>query len=149
MIGRDVIGKMVSSANHLDSIVVGLASLGAHQGTNGCFGRMNGHVKCKRPPHPPRRRERNQGRRRDGLRAAEHRIEEPLSPCAFYAWTVRARFKLDGRPRAVEWTGDYLFAPWKVRRGLLLPGEQSVQDRWIDWLLFRAPTGVGSTVCAD
>ncbi len=87
--------------------------------------------------------------RRDGLPAAEHRIETPLTPCAFYAWTVRARFKLDGRPRVMEWTGDYLFAPWTVRRGLLLPGERSVQDRRIDWLLFRAPADVGSTVCAD
>lgn len=42
--------------------------------------------------------------RRDGLPAAEHRIEAPLKPCAYYAWTVRARFKLDGRPRTMEWT---------------------------------------------
>lgn len=87
--------------------------------------------------------------RRDGLTAAEHRIEVPLTPCAFYAWTVRARFKLDGHPRATEWMGDYLFLPWKVRRGLLMPGEQNMQARTIDWLLFRAPASVESTVCAD
>lgn len=87
--------------------------------------------------------------RRDGLTAAEHRIEVPLTPCAFYAWTVRARFKLDGRPRAMEWTGHYLFEPWKARRGLLIPSERNMQTRTIDWLLFRAPSAVGSTVCAD
>lgn len=87
--------------------------------------------------------------RRDDLTAAEHRIEIPLTPCAYYAWTVRARFKLDGRPRAMEWTGDYLFAPWKVRRGLLTPGERNMQDRTIDWLLFRAPAAVESFACVD
>lgn len=87
--------------------------------------------------------------RREGLSATEHRIETPLTPCAFYAWTVRARFKLDGRPRVTEWSGTYLFAPWKVRRGLLLPGELNMQKRGIDWLLFRAPPAVGSAVCAD
>lgn len=87
--------------------------------------------------------------RRDGLTEPEHRIEFPLTPCAFYAWTVRARFRLDGHFRATEWTGTYLFAPWKVRRGLLMPGEQNMQDRRIDWLLFRAPPPAEATVCAD
>ncbi len=87
--------------------------------------------------------------RRDGLSVAEHRIETPLTPCAYYAWTVRARFTLDDRPRSTEWTSNYMFAPWKVRRGLLMPGEQSMQDRHLDWLLFRAPTPEGADACTD
>lgn len=87
--------------------------------------------------------------RRDGLSEAEHRIETPLTPCSFYAWTVRARFMLDGRPRATEWTGTYHFAPWKVRRGLLTPGEQNIHERTIEWPLFRAPPAVETGGCAD
>lgn len=87
--------------------------------------------------------------RREGLSAAEHRIEAPLTPCAFYAWTVRARFRLDGRPRATEWTGAYSFAPWKARRGLLPSGEYTVPHPGTDWLLFRAPPPAEATVCVD
>ncbi|MDH4284926.1 MAG: hypothetical protein OEV35_06365, partial [Gallionellaceae bacterium] len=56
---------------------------------------------------------------RRGLLQAAHRLEQPLSPCETYRWTVRARFMLDEAPRATEWTGAYgsLWGePWSFRR---------------------------------
>ncbi len=44
---------------------------------------------------------------RFGLDVPRYALEQPLAPCAQYRWTVRARFKLDGRTRATEWTGGY------------------------------------------
>jgi hypothetical protein len=38
---------------------------------------------------------------------AYHKIETGLNMCGEYFWTVRARFKLDGRVRVTEWAGDY------------------------------------------
>jgi len=40
---------------------------------------------------------------RRGLSAASHRLETPLKLSTKYFWTVRARFELDGRPRATPW----------------------------------------------
>lgn len=80
---------------------------------------------------------------RKGLTEPSHRIEEPLQPCARYAWTVRARFKLDGQPRVTEWTVS-TGAPWKGRRSV---------DPFLEasefYLLFRAPPADGSTECTD
>jgi hypothetical protein len=42
---------------------------------------------------------------RDGLTASRHRLEEPLLHAAEYVWTVRARYDLDGGPRATPWSG--------------------------------------------
>jgi hypothetical protein len=44
---------------------------------------------------------------RSGLSTPTYSLETPLSPCELYAWTVRARFTLDGRPRLTEWAGAY------------------------------------------
>lgn len=41
---------------------------------------------------------------RNGLLNNEHTIETPLDPDTAYAWTVRARFELDGRQRVTEWS---------------------------------------------
>src|SRR5678816_4689778 len=43
-----------------------------------------------------------------GVRDAQLKLEQPLKPCTTYFWTVRARFELDGRQRATEWSGAYL-----------------------------------------
>ncbi len=43
--------------------------------------------------------------RREGLPLPEHRIEPSLQPKTAYAWSVRARFELDGRERLTEWSG--------------------------------------------
>ncbi|MHB8844328.1 MAG: hypothetical protein ACYC7L_06215 [Nitrospirota bacterium] len=40
--------------------------------------------------------------RREGT--AEHTIEGPLDPASDYYWTVRARFKLDGKTRLTPWS---------------------------------------------
>ena len=53
-----------------------------------------------------------------------HKIEKDLKACSHYYWTVRARFKLNGRPRAIEWAGAFDFfpgseyKPWNLRHGL-------------------------------
>jgi hypothetical protein len=44
---------------------------------------------------------------RDGLKEPLHTLDEPLAPCGEFRWTVRARFTLDGAPRATEWTGAF------------------------------------------
>jgi hypothetical protein len=41
--------------------------------------------------------------RRKGLTDSKHTLETPLDPTSMYAWTVRARFFLDGRERVTEW----------------------------------------------
>lgn len=41
--------------------------------------------------------------RRERLDRPAHRIETELAPGAFYYWSVRARFELDGRERVTEW----------------------------------------------
>jgi hypothetical protein len=52
-----------------------------------------------------------------------HKIENGLTACSDYFWTVRARFKLDGRVRVTEWAGAFEVAgwnerPWNLRRGV-------------------------------
>ncbi len=41
---------------------------------------------------------------RDGLSGCEYRVEAPLEPSRAYAWTVRARFRWEGRRRRTEWS---------------------------------------------
>lgn len=53
-----------------------------------------------------------------------HKIEGVLDACKRYFWTVRARFKLDGRNRVTEWAGAFDVAswssrPWNLRKGIV------------------------------
>jgi hypothetical protein len=41
---------------------------------------------------------------RTGIEGTSHRIDEPLEPDTRYLWTIRARFRLDGKPRLTEWS---------------------------------------------
>ncbi len=55
------------------------------------------------------------------LREPYHAIDNTLSACTNYLWTVRARFEIDGRIRVTEWAGTYgwggsAHAPWNLRR---------------------------------
>jgi hypothetical protein len=43
--------------------------------------------------------------RRDGLAARGHTLEESLVAGSLYLWSVRARFRLDGRVHVTEWSG--------------------------------------------
>lgn len=81
---------------------------------------------------------------RKGLTQPWHRFEEPLEPCVRYAWTVRARFELDGQMRVTEWTVS-AYAPRNQRR---TPGPTEV-DASEYYFLFSAPAADGSTRCAD
>ncbi len=49
---------------------------------------------------------------RRGLSAPSHKLETPLEPSAKYFWTVRARFELDGAPRATPW--GRIDHPWST-----------------------------------
>lgn len=40
---------------------------------------------------------------REGLASCRHRIEIRLEPSTRYFWSVRARFKIDGRAKATDW----------------------------------------------
>jgi hypothetical protein len=41
---------------------------------------------------------------RDGLTGCEYELEVPLEPSHAYVWTVRARFRWEGRRRSTEWS---------------------------------------------
>lgn len=84
----------------------------------------------------------------------QHQIEVPLQPCGRYAWTVRARFLMDGQPRSTEWTGAYNAVgikrmPWKYRRSDLKPSWDGVMDPRDMFLVFRAPPAHGAAECGD
>jgi hypothetical protein len=74
-----------------------------------------------------------------GVLTSSHRIESPLDACTGYFWTVRARFKLDGRSRVTEWAGAFELwggheKPWNLRRGLY----SSVM---VEWVAYNKPDG--------
>ena len=90
---------------------------------------------------------------RSGLKHPWYRLETPLKPCARYAWTVRAHFLLNGRPRVTEWTGMYYNGlPWLYRRyaeasfySSIIPIMQPKRY----YPLFRTPPPAGVKKCTD
>lgn len=91
---------------------------------------------------------------RSGLTTPEHRPEESFVPCGRYAWTVRARFVLDGQTRVTEWTGAYPnYAmspqPWQARRSMRPCESNPCIDSNKYLLLFRAPAEAVSIECPD
>jgi hypothetical protein len=65
-----------------------------------------------------------------GLHENYHKLGSELAPCKDYFWTVRARFKLDGRARVTEWAGAFgkNHQPWNLRRGA---------SPYPDWLMTK------------
>jgi len=63
--------------------------------------------------------------RRSGLPAPAHRLEAPLEPHAHYYWTVRARFDLEGRPRATGWGSTH----YQARDSMTAPSSFSYRFR--------------------
>jgi hypothetical protein len=61
---------------------------------------------------------------RRGLPEAQHKMEEALQPCEGYFWTVRARFRVDGKERVSEW--GVSARPWVWRDPSKLYGPTSV-----------------------
>jgi hypothetical protein len=47
------------------------------------------------------------------LTDSHHKIEQPLEPSTKYFWSIRARFKLDGKARTTKWS--YSRRPWVSR----------------------------------
>ena len=64
---------------------------------------------------------------RDGLAKPSFTVEQELTHCTPYMWTVRANFELDGVPRHTEWAGAFNmsswapFRPWYWRRDVSRP----------------------------
>ena len=61
---------------------------------------------------------------RNGLKGNSYKLEQKLEYCTAYFWTVRARFMLNGVPRATEWAGanrmrEFNSRPWAERRGTI------------------------------
>jgi hypothetical protein len=91
---------------------------------------------------------------RTGLSTPEHRIEEPLAPCGRYAWTVRARFRLDGQPRVTVWTVTKGFGretedlPLRLQRRLSVERAARVGRESEDfYFLFRVPSAERAASC--
>jgi hypothetical protein len=57
--------------------------------------------------------------RKDRIGTNHHKLDQDLDKCTHYLWTVRARFNIDGYPRATEWSGAYLpeHGPGVLRHG--------------------------------
>lgn len=93
---------------------------------------------------------------RSGITEPNHRVEEALTPCQRYTWTVRAQFKLNGQSRATEW-GNAVNAwagfappmePWEIRRNET-PGTLNPRlDFRSFYYPFRAPTWGGTDACS-
>ncbi|CAL94864.1 hypothetical protein [Azoarcus olearius] len=71
--------------------------------------------------------------------------QRPLQPCSYYFWTVRARFLLEGRMRATEWTGAYrsiggTVDPTWSRRGEWPLMMAEWPNRWFYLPILTAPT---------
>jgi hypothetical protein len=54
---------------------------------------------------------------RQGLVSSSHKLEQSLEPGNKYCWTIRARFKVNGQPRATSWARSGLCDLW----GLAIP----------------------------
>lgn len=85
-----------------------------------------------------------------GLTEPAYRVEQPLDPCSWYFWTVRARFNLNGTVRSTEWGGAYktlggnFFPSYSRRHG------ESPAVPWPATYLyypFRTPNGENSRSC--
>jgi hypothetical protein len=62
---------------------------------------------------------------RFGLRDPEYRFEAPLAPATTYAWSVRARYTVEGRARASRWSAiEREHLPWSNAQGVLAYGVQ-------------------------
>ncbi len=67
-----------------------------------------------------------------GLTEPKFKLSGFFQPCHVYFWTVRARFLLDGKRQATEWSGTYYnigARPWTWRR----------DDSYIPWYIPKAP----------
>lgn len=74
-----------------------------------------------------------------------HKIENSLKACSRYIWTVRARFKLDGRTRITEWAAAFNVPgwdekPWNLRRGKY----GFMIKHGAEWFYYRFKTPCGS-----
>jgi hypothetical protein len=81
---------------------------------------------------------------RKGLANAEHTLEEDLTPCSYYIWTVRALFEQSNVIHATEWSGKYHPADSPIRK------RQAYKEFDVGVLLHGTPFNYGypfSTPC--
>jgi hypothetical protein len=89
---------------------------------------------------------------RSGLQESQHQIEEELSYCSWYFWTVRARFRLNDVPRVTEWAGAYESAGGFMSPGAYRRNRKSIVWMWPpDYLYypFRTPADPDWPACWD
>jgi hypothetical protein len=77
-----------------------------------------------------------------GLTEPKFKLSGFFQPCQVYFWTVRARFLLDGKRQATEWSGTYYNfggRPWWWRRNAYPPlASPKAPNRWY-YLPFSIP----------
>ncbi len=76
-----------------------------------------------------------------GLTEPKYKPAGLFQPCGYYFWTVRARFLLDGKRQATEWSGRYYNwgqEPWWERRNAYPPGVMHIPNSAY-YLPFRIP----------
>jgi hypothetical protein len=84
---------------------------------------------------------------RFGLRESQHQMEEELSYCSWYFWTVRARFRLNGAPRVTEWAGAYYTAEdWMFPGAVRRRGNPASHSHYYP---FRTPADPAWPACWD
>lgn len=86
-----------------------------------------------------------------GLSEPSYKLGNVLEPCHRYYWTVRARFKLDGKSRATEWSGEYngknvIYNPWWWRRDIS-PSILINPLNTAYYFPFRTPAASPSKIC--
>jgi len=84
-----------------------------------------------------------------GLTEPKFKLSGFFKPCHNYIWTVRARFLLDGKRQATEWSGTYYYwraQPWWWRRDSYPPRVMHVSNSFY-YLPFRIPAASPEEKC--
>jgi hypothetical protein len=84
-----------------------------------------------------------------GLTEPKFKLSGFFQPCQAYFWTVRARFLLDGKRQATEWSGTYYNfggRPWWWRRGSYPQLAAQTPNRWY-YLPFSIPPASPAEKC--
>jgi hypothetical protein len=78
-----------------------------------------------------------------------HKIQSRLDACTRYIWTVRARFKLDGRPRATEWAAAFNAPGWNEKPWNLRRGKYWYAVHGPEWFYYKFETPCDSEIGLD
>ena len=85
---------------------------------------------------------------RAGLAGNEHRVELALKPATMYFWAVRARFVVDGHPRATRWSATVEQASLDPLPAQVAYASQSA-GRGVTRIACAAPRDLTPCACLD